>query len=288
MDKKEQLRKAILNRLRDDAVRNNLSVFTVVSDNDSPGGNSTYSAPANSKHNEAVRLARRNHMAWESAHGHDPHVGKLINKQAGLKKNIAALGIGAMSMFPSSISKAPTIAPKALVRSVAKAIPKAKHNGWTFRGKGNPTSEQIKQVSPRPKSPYIPEHGSNMLPSQKRFANLTEEGRVTELDRVRRLLIEADKDMSPLMQEKYRKKLLGQLPGEIAAERLGSPTPHRRLIHPEGVVEDFSGLGSPNPERFRPTIENYYRYPFKGLPKRKIEGFYQKPPPSSGAQGVYY
>lgn len=85
MDKKEQLRKAILNRLRDDAVRNNLSVFAVVSDNDSPGGNSTYSAPANSKHNEAVRLARRNHMAWEIAHGHDPHVGKRINKQANIE-----------------------------------------------------------------------------------------------------------------------------------------------------------------------------------------------------------
>ena len=83
---KEALRKAILYKLRDEAVRNKLSVFAVVSENDGSGGNSVYSAPANNKHNEAVKLARRNHTAWEVAHGHDPHVGESINKKASLVK----------------------------------------------------------------------------------------------------------------------------------------------------------------------------------------------------------
>jgi len=82
---KEALRKSILHKLRNEAVRNNLSVFAVVADNKDGTGNCVYSAPANNKHNEAVKLARRNHMAWESAHGHDPHVGKRINKQANIE-----------------------------------------------------------------------------------------------------------------------------------------------------------------------------------------------------------
>jgi len=77
---KEALRKSILHKLRNEAVRNNLSIFAVVADNKDGTGNCVYSAPANNKHNEAVKLARRNHMAWEMAHGHDPHVGASTNK----------------------------------------------------------------------------------------------------------------------------------------------------------------------------------------------------------------